>query len=159
MSKLTNTYKKRCSYCLKTIGKYQKSIECITCHKWFHATATCVKLCQKCLENYLPFQLGLSAEFRIFGSKSNIFVQETWDVAFMRRPAVLKQANMETRPLGQKWINGKVYWLRFRIVITQANIRFRPNGGEYSKFEPNRIVRIFATDQIVANIRNWKPTK
>ena len=43
-------------------------------------------------------------------SKSNIFVQETWDVAFMRRPAVLKQANMETRPLGQKWINGKVYW-------------------------------------------------
>ena len=36
----------------------------------------------------------------------------------------------------------------FRIVITQANIRFRPNSGEYLKIKPNRIVRIFATDRL-----------
>ena len=68
-------------------------------------------------------------------SKSNIFVQETWDVAFVRRPAVLKQANMETRPLGQKWINGKVYcwpvhtskflWPENLLVCTRLYLKFR----------------------------------
>ena len=62
-------------------------------------------------------------------------------------------------------IRYSVTWLRFRIVITQANIRFRPNSGEYSKFETNRIVANiryrpnsgeyskFKTNRIVANIR------
>ena len=52
-------------------------------------------------------------------------------------------------------------WRIFEIRIqpNSANIRYRPNSGEYSKFESNRIVRIFATYRIVANIRNSNPTE
>ena len=73
-------------------------------------------------------------------SKSNIFVQETWDVAFMRRPAVLKQANMETRPLGQKWINCKVYWIS--ISITIKKLRYKRTFSPCVKSGVNSLLNV-----------------
>ena len=68
MHTLDNNQKKKCCSCLKIIHKAQKAIECLTCAKWFHAVFTCIKsfdpnigntidMCQKCLDNALPFQM------------------------------------------------------------------------------------------------------
>jgi hypothetical protein len=79
-----NIYKKKCCTCLKIIGKKQKSIECITCHKWYHAKPACVisldnaeiELCKNCIDNVLPFQSLDDLEYELNITKQRNFSQE-----------------------------------------------------------------------------------
>lgn len=84
MANISNNCKTKCSSCSKTIGKYQKPIQCSTCEKRFHATPACMKsfdtdtnkelidLCQKCLDDSLPFQSLDHSELTIILNQKNI---------------------------------------------------------------------------------------
>ena len=90
MATLKNKQKTNCSSCLKIIGKTQKSIECLTCGKQFHAVTSCVKslntiigntldTCQKCLTNILPFQTldDLEYQFTVLNG-NNVSEKKIW---------------------------------------------------------------------------------
>ena len=73
--------------CYNIIRETQKSIECLTCGKWFHALTTCIdsfdskirntiEVCQKCLANALPFQTLGNLKFNPFDASSNIALSE-----------------------------------------------------------------------------------
>ena len=89
MSTLNDKHKRECSSCFNIIRETEKSIECLTCGKWFHALTTCIdsfdskirntiEVCQKCLANALPFQTldDLDYEFTVNG---NIVSEEDMD--------------------------------------------------------------------------------
>ena len=55
-----DTNEKKCSYGFKAIGTNEKYIQCVTCHRFYHATTTCMKsshanetnmieACEKCI--------------------------------------------------------------------------------------------------------------
>ena len=91
MSKSNITNKKTCSSCLKSIGKYQKWIECNTCHRWYHAKSACVKsfdanvnnaeidICKLCLDNALPFQSLDDLEYELNITRGRTFSQDDMD--------------------------------------------------------------------------------
>ena len=91
MTTLNNEHKKKCSSCFKTVQKTQKSVECLTCSKWFHAVPACTKsfnssidnttidLCQHCLANSLPFQSLDDIEYQFTVSKGINISEEEMD--------------------------------------------------------------------------------